>query len=345
MVKRPIILKSKKGIPSGTKCIDALESCQEELFKVRNPRFAKQPFKKLPEWKIFLKSIEGSDRWVYWPSEKIAARILDEKKYFELRTARNRNLITGKEQAAYRDTTVGIAGLSVGSSILSALVLSGGPKTIKIADFDVLEATNLNRIRGGIADLGSEKIEMAARDVWRLDPFANLKLYPKGLTEEKLEAFMLGSPRLDIFIDEMDNLALKVLARFVAKRERMPVVMATDNGDGILLDVERFDLEPKRPIFHGLVGKLTVAETRVAKGPQWFEIVEKIIGGPWMPARHKASLKEIGKTLAGVPQLGTDAATAGAAVSFVVRKIANDEHMPSGRYVFDMNKILAKSAI
>ena len=156
---------------------------------------------------------------------------------------------------------------------------------------------------------------------------------------------MIGNPRLDIFIDEMDNLALKVAARFLAKRQRMPVVMATDNGDGILLDVERFDLEPRRPIFHGLVGNLSVATARGAKGPKWLAIVEKIIGGPWMPKRHKDSLKEIGKTLAGVPQLGTDAQTAGSLVSLAVRKIAHGDPLASGRYVIDTNKVLGRPVV
>jgi hypothetical protein len=339
---KPTVILSKKSLPRNTKLIDALAISQEELFKVRHPWFAKQAFKELPEWKRFLTTLKGSDWWIYWPSEKVAVHMLDEDLYFELRTARNKNLITKEEQTAYRNAKVGIAGLSVGSSILSALVVSGGPKMIKVADFDVLEPTNLNRIRGGVADLGSRKIDIAARDVWKLDPFAKLKLYPNGLTEATLKDFMIGNPRLDIFIDEMDNLALKVAARLLAKRERMPVVMATDNGDGILLDVERFDLEPKRPIFHGLVGDLTMSAARNAKGPAWLAIVEKIIGGPWMPKRHKASLKELGKTLAGVPQLGTDAMAAGAAVSLIIRKIAAGKRMVSGRYVIDTNKVLAK---
>jgi hypothetical protein len=345
MIKKPIVFLSKQSIPKGAHYQDVLILSQEELFKIRHPHLAKQLFKDLSEWRFFLKSLQGSDCWIYWPTGKIAVHILKEDLYFELRTARNKNLITKKEQEIYRNATVGIAGLSVGSSILHALVLSGGPKTIKIADFDILEPTNLNRIRGGISDLGFPKIEIAAREVWCLDPFANLKLYPKGLTEETIERFMLSNPRLDIFIDEMDNLALKVSARLIAKKKRMPVIMATDNGDGILLDVERFDLEPKRPIFHGLAGNLTIREARNAQGQQWLSIVKKIIGGPWMPERHRLSLMEIGKTLAGVPQLGTDAMTAGSAISLVVRKILNNDPMPSGRYVVAMDKILQKPLV
>jgi hypothetical protein len=340
---KPKVVRLQKALPRDTKLVEALAMSQMELFKIRHPRLAKQKVEHLPEWSRFLTELKGKDRWIYWPDEKIAVHMLMEELYFELRTARNKNLINLEEQRAYRDTVVGIAGLSVGSSILSALVTSGGPKTIKLADFDVLEPTNLNRIRGGLADLGLRKIDIAAREVWKLDPFAGLRLYPQGLTETSLTEFILGEPRLDIFIDEMDNLALKVAARVLAKRKRIPVIMATDNGDGILLDVERFDLEPKRPLFHGLIKNLTVREARQATGAKWVAMVEKLIGGPWMPPRHKASLGELGKTLAGVPQLGTDAMTAGALVSLAVRKIAHGDALKSGRYIIDMNRILAKS--
>lgn len=343
--RRPIILDSAKLIPRDAKRLDTLPISREELFIVRNPKFKNKPFKKLSEWKVFLKGIAGKNQWVYWSSEKLAVQMLNEELYFELRTARNRNLITEAEQREYRNIKIGIAGLSVGSSILSALVLSGGPKSIKIADFDVLAPTNLNRIRSGIADLGSKKIELSARDVWKVDPFADLKLYPNGLTEKTLEKFMLGKPRLDIFIDEMDSLVLKLAARLLAKRERIPVVMATDNGDGILLDVERFDEEPARPVFHGLAGNLSLRSAREAKGKRWFAIIQKIIGEQWMPERHHASLREVGKTIAGIPQLGTDAMAAGVAVALAVRKIAHGDALPSGRYLLDMHKILGKSIL
>ena len=343
--RKPIRLRSEKEIPKAAKKIDALSIARDELFVVRHPEFRKTPFTTSAAWKMFVKEMKGRDCWMYWPADRIAVRMFDEAIYFELRTARNKNLITKEEQDAYRNLSIGIAGLSVGSSILSALVLSGGPKKIKIADFDTLEPTNLNRIRAGIPDLTSKKIELAARDVWRVDPFAELSLWDKGLPENGVEEFIQGRPRLDIVIDEMDNLALKTMIRIVARRERIPVLMATDNGDGIMLDVERFDLEPKRRIFHGLVGNLTVAQARNATGKKWFELAEKIIGISYMPKRHKESLREIGKTLAGVPQLGTDAMSAGAVMSLAVRRIASGVPLVSGKYVFDMNKIFAKPVV
>jgi molybdopterin/thiamine biosynthesis adenylyltransferase len=338
---KPILLKSKKDIPRGTKIVDGIfETSLEELFVVRNPFFLKKEFKNSSEWKKFMLGMKDGSQWIYFPSKKTAVNVLKEKPYFELRTARNKNLITKEEQQKYRDTTIGIAGLSVGSSILAALAISGGPKVMKVADFDILAPSNMNRIRAAIDDVGTEKIDLAARDVWGIDPYAKLILWNKGITEKSLEKFIFGSPKIDIFIDEMDDLALKVAARLIAKRKKIPVLMATDNGDGIIIDIERFDQDPKRKIFHGLVGDMTVAEVRNLKGPAWIEVVKKIIGEESMPERHRSSLGEIGKTLAGVPQLGTDALLAGSAISLAVRKIANAHDLPSGRRILNLGDYL-----
>jgi hypothetical protein len=342
---RPIIYRLRSALPKRTKIKDIASILQEELFIIRNPSLRKQPFKHLPAWKSFCRAMAKHVVFAYYPSEGFALEMLAEPLYFEVRTARNRNLITGKEQAAYRRLTVGIAGLSVGSSILSALAITGGPRRIKIADFDTLDPSNLNRIRASLADVGERKIEVAARDIWGLDPFADLKLFSNGLDERSLLRFIIGKPTLDIFIDEMDSLPLKVAGRLLAKKHRIPVLMATDNGDGVMLDVERFDKEPRRPIFHGLLGKITVLDAKRATGPAWFALVKKIIGESYMPKRHKDSLKEVGRTLAGVPQLGTDAWLGGAAVALAVRKIAADLPLKSGKYIVNLDGSLKKAVV
>jgi len=60
-------------------------------------------------------------------------------------------------------------------------------------------------------------------------------LWRRGVQRDDLEEFIEGSPRLDVFVDEMDNIELKVAARVACKKARVPVVMATDNGDGIIV--------------------------------------------------------------------------------------------------------------
>lgn len=252
-----------------------------------------------------------------------------EQKYFLERTARNREVITEKEQQKYRAGRIGIAGLSVGSAILMAIVQSGGPKNIKIADFDVVEASNLNRMRGTLADVGKNKTDVAAQHVLELDPFAKLTLFDKGLDKKNLEKFLL-KPRLDVFIDEMDDIDLKIAAREICKKNKIPVVMATDNGDGAIVDVERFDEESKRPLFHGRLEGVNMKD-------DWLAIANKIIGEEFLTQRMKMSLKN-GPP---VPQLGTGAGIAGSCVAYVVRMILIGQPMASGKYIISPEKIFA----
>ena len=108
--------------------------------------------------------------------------------------------------------------------------------------------------------------------------------------------------------------------------------MATDNGDSVLLDVERFDLEPDRPIFHGLVDAAVFSNIKNVDFKTWVDLANKIIGFDFLEERMKSSLLEIGKSVLAVPQLGSTAAIAGGAMSCAVREIANKEELQSGKY-------------
>lgn len=275
--------------------------------------------------------------WVYFPWHMQAFYMPPEDAYYQLRTSRNRNLVTTEEQFKFRNFKVGIAGLSVGSAILETLVASGGPKVLKIADPDIIEFTNLNRIKANLMDVGQNKAVVAARRVWEADPFAEIEILREGVNLDNLDSFVLG---LDLFIDETDDIKFKMLSRSTCRVHRIPVVMATDLGDGVMLDIERFDLEPSRPLFHGLVDIQPDELDKISKD-DWKKLATKIIGSSNMPERLIKSLEEVGKTLEGVPQLGSTAALAGAAATYVVRQIACGYDMPSGRYMIDLGKLIS----
>ena len=263
---------------------------------------------------------------------------MDHNKYFQDRTNRNRNVINPKEQELFRNGIVGIAGLSVGSSILMTMVQNGGPKRIRIADFDVIEASNLNRLRGTVDDLGTNKTQAAAKHVRALDPEAELTLFENGITPENLEEFVTG---LDVFVDEMDSLDLKIKSRILCRKLGIPVIMATDNGDGAIVDIERFDLEPEREIFHGRLGNIDPDTVKDLPKPQWIEVANKIIGVEFLTPRMLASLPETAKTLQGIPQLATAAAISGGAATYALRMILTKQPIKSGKYVISPEEIFA----
>ncbi|OGM96310.1 MAG: hypothetical protein A3B86_04170 [Candidatus Yanofskybacteria bacterium RIFCSPHIGHO2_02_FULL_38_22b] len=338
IISSPKFFKKESKLPKGVKKIYAFQGCLEELFFINNPRWKKGMSEARRPLAEFIKSNNDQGLWVYYPWSNVAVHIVREDLYFKLRTTRNRNLITSKEQNRYRQMKVGIAGLSVGSGIVSALVISGGPKTIKIADFDVVEVSNLNRIRARLEDMGGSKVQVVAQQIWELDPFADVYIWDKGITKENFKKFITGDPCLDVFIDEMDSLDLKILARIICREKGIPVIMATDNGDTVILDVERFDLESQRQLFHGLAGNLGLNNCKNMTREKWLRLSTKIIGSGFMTLELQNSILQIGASLGGVPQLGTTASVAGAAVSFVIRRIANGYKMPSGRYIISLEQ-------
>jgi len=336
----PFFLSDPHDNTTGADILDAYSTAIQELFFIQNPQLKKNSTESTALLKKFVKESTVKKCYVYYPWKNLVVCTVDEQTYFLLRTSRNRNIISSQEQQAYRNLSVGIAGLSVGSCIVNALTISGGPKHMKIADFDVLEVTNLNRIRGSLTQIGQNKITIAAEAIWELDPFAKLTLYEKGLDKNNISNFLLDNSRLDIFIDEMDSLDVKILARILCKEHRIPVIMATDNGDGIILDIERFDKEPNRPIFHGLLDNEDLDQVKRTDYKTWLKLATKIVGPEYLTPKMQQSLLGIGTKIPAVPQLGTTAAIAGSAVAFVARRIANGDDVPSGRYLFGLEEKL-----
>lgn len=337
-IEAPRVLNQNE-LPAGVPVMDAYTSAIKELFSIEHPELKREDPNRPALLESFIQNTHIPERFIYYPWRNVVMRTVDEVTYFKLRTARNRTIISESEQIPYRACAVGVVGLSVGSSAIRALVASGGPKQLKIADFDDLEITNLNRISAGLPDVGHNKTDITARYVWELDPDAQLELWREGVTAENLEQF-ITQPKLDVFVDEMDNLVLKFQAREICRKAGIPVVMATDNGDSVILDIERFDLEPEREFFHGLVPGVTTDIVSHMPFQEWLRIATKIVGPDFLTDRMQAAIMQIGRTIAAVPQLGPTAAMAGAGIAYAVRAIANKAELPSGRYAYGLDSTL-----
>ncbi len=336
----PTIFSSRDKVPPQARIVDAFTSTKSELFFIDHPQLKHGTPEGDAACAAYLKEHDIQDAWIYYPWRNVAVHTISESDYFRLRTARNRNIITAEEQTKYRACILGVIGLSVGSGVLEALTMSGGPKCLRIGDFDTLEISNLNRLRATLADVGENKAVVAARRVWDLDPWAEIDAWPKGVTKDTLQEFIVRPPALTVLIDEMDSIDLKIRVRLIARAHRIPVLMATDNGDGVIIDVERFDEEPAREIFHGSLGNLDPTSLEKLTFREWLAIATKVVGPEYLTERMQESLLEIGKTVAAVPQLGPTASIAGAALAFATRRIANGLEMPSGRYAFGLEGVL-----
>jgi tRNA A37 threonylcarbamoyladenosine dehydratase len=87
-----------------------------------------------------------------------------------VRTSRNRNLINEEEQSRLYNASVLIAGMSVGSNVVEALVSQGIGGKFILADMDIVEPSNLNRIRSPLHHVGLHKVDAISRKVWESIP-------------------------------------------------------------------------------------------------------------------------------------------------------------------------------
>ncbi|NLU62352.1 Rv1355c family protein [Rhodococcus sp. HNM0563] len=278
---------------------------------------------------------EEAPRWVYYPWRRTAVRVLGPASFRRLRLDRNRNKITTAEQERLQSATVGVVGLSVGHAVAHTLALEGVCGEIRLADFDGLELSNLNRVPATLLDLGLNKAVIAARRIAEVDPYLPVKVWSGGVTPDTVGDFLDG---LDVLVDECDSLDVKLLSRVEAARRRMPVVMHT--SDRGLVDVERFDLEPERRPFHGLLGDVDIEALTGLSSRDKVPHVLRILGAGELSTRLAASMLEIDETLEAWPQLASDVALGGATVTEVIRRIVLGYNVDSGRGRIDLDESL-----
>lgn len=325
---------------SSPQIIDTYREQIEELLETRSPSISEEKLNKqiesyiqdqsLPEWQ--------QGRWIYFPWRSVLCHLVNESEYFECRTNRNHHFISKDEQKAFYDSVIGVCGLSVGNSVALSLVLSGGAKHIKLADFDTFSITNLNRVRTGIQSFGEQKSTICAREIYELNPYAQVEIFSDGITEDTIDSFF-NDPKLDIVVDELDNIGIKVLLREKARETKTPLIMATDNGDDGIIDIERHDIE-QTAFFHGAIGDISYKELLNLSKPEIGKFASKIIGMQNVHSKMLGSLNELGKSLVSWPQLGNAATLNGTAVAYAARKILTKEPLKSGRSYLSLDQSL-----
>ncbi len=335
------LLKQKPYI----KIHDQLSTQLDDLIKSKHPKRKPEPqeLEKLKAEHIGNLSMQDYGVWVFFPWSDRLVHILDEEEYIEVRTNRNIYKITREERDLLGKQKIGVVGLSVGQSAAVTMAMERGFGEIRLADFDLLELTNINRIRTGIQNLGLPKVIIVAREIKEIDPFLKVICFGDGLTEENMDEFFCEGGNLDLVIDECDGIDIKILLRHKAKSLHIPVVM--DMNDRGTLDVERFDLEPDRPILHGMIDHLDHARAKhMTTNEEKIPYMLAIIGVETLSNRLQASMCEVGQTITTWPQLASGVALGGALCADVSRRIILDQYHESGRYWVDMEELVGDKA-
>ena len=145
---------------------------------------------------------------------------------------RNHGWVTEWEQQVLRGKRVAIAGAGgVGGFHLLTLARLG-IGAFHIADMDCFELANFNRQAGAFTDtIGKEKAAVMANMARSINPEADIRIFPEGVTEKNLDEFLKG---VDLFIDGFDAFVIDMRVKTFARCAELsiPAITAGPNGMG-----------------------------------------------------------------------------------------------------------------
>ncbi|MBP6041685.1 ThiF family adenylyltransferase [Candidatus Saccharibacteria bacterium] len=319
---------------------DQIDDAVEELYHIEHPSSIDSVIDEdldIYRKKLIDGPIDNYGYWIFYPWNGSFVHFPEKEHLRKLLSSRNRNLITEDERVELKNSkTILVAGLSVGSNVIDALLMQGIGSEYVLADMDSLDPTNLNRIRSSYDQLGVHKVDIVAKKISELDPFIEQTHLKNGLDESNLQEIIKRN-KPNIIVDEMDSLRMKVILRLQAKKHGIPVLMATDNGDNILLDIERYDTDKNLPMLHGLlpddIVKKILDDRTMSRRDAGKIIGRYFVGLDNVPIRMIESLMEVGKSLPSWPQLGGAAVLSGLYVTYAAKKILLNQPIRSGRFL------------
>ena len=319
--------------------VDPLTEISEDLFELRHPELQNDMAARSNFVEEFSRDSDGYGVWFYFPWRRSLVRYPNEKDHYDLRTYRNKPLISEAEQARLHDSTVAIFGLSVGSNVVDSLVQAGIGGTLLIGDSDIVTPTNLNRIRASMQDVGLAKTTVTGRKVSEIDPYISQIHLRDGYADDT--DLVLEKVNPSVIVEEVDDLSVKAELRRAAGRLAIPLVMAGDIGERSIVDIERHDDGEVRP-FNGkisqsdyemlLSGNVSVADQE--------RILVKINGLRNLSPRLIDASMRRGIDIAGFPQLGSVASMGASIATVAIRDILTGGALKSGSYVANPRRML-----
>jgi len=110
--------------------------------------------------------------------------------------------------ARLKQAVVGIAGVGgLGSAVAVALARVGVGRLV-IADFDVVEPSNLNRQQYFTDQIGHFKVEALASNLKRINPYVTVEVHCVLLTSENIPAIF---PDCSVVIEALDRAEMKAM--------------------------------------------------------------------------------------------------------------------------------------
>ncbi len=326
------------------KVVDIYENQLTELFEITHPQFLHTSIYTAKRSEFVKSKLKDKSKlngnWVYFPWSGILVHMVNKNDYEILITNRNKNLITSKEQKKLSEAVIGVTGLSIGSNVVITLIHSGIGSTMKLADKDTLQTSNLNRVITGVWSIGDHKLDIVCKKAYEVNPYIDLIRFESGLNENNLIEFVTATPKPNLIIELMDDFKMKIRLRQLCRSNRIPVLMMTNLGDSILVDVDRYDLDDQLPLFPGQAEELIDDILNKDLTPEDMKTYAVLLVGKRnVPQRAIESITEIGKTLVGRPQLMSTITVASGVASFIARRIILGKSVKNGRKIVKFDKV------
>jgi len=209
----------------------------------------------------------------------------------------------------------------------------------RLADFDVFEVSNSNRMLYGTADVGKSKLDMCTARIHSIDPAVRVKRFASGVTHETAADFVHDC---DIIVEECDDILVKVLVRQAAQAAHVPSLMGTSQNG--MLDVERYDVDATcRPFFLESLPALLIRDPNdpPMTAAEKRDVLPTLFDASQFSTRFVQSTAEIGVSITSWPQLAEEVALNAATLAHAARRILlGDTDLVSGRFTVSMDRLL-----
>jgi len=144
------------------------------------------------------------------------------------RYSRQIRLFSEEGQERLKRMRVFIAGAGGLGSVISLYLAASGFGSIRIADCDSVELSNLNRqILHGSSDLGLSKAQSALETLSDINPEVEVEALKKRISLENIESLLQGC---DMIMDAMDNFSARYLLNCAALQRKIPLFHGAISG-------------------------------------------------------------------------------------------------------------------
>jgi len=152
--------------------------------------------------------VQDGDRcWLIKRGERIGAEEMEHLLY-----ARH----TPGVQEKIKDRAIGIMGLGGLGSVVAIALARIGVGSLLLADYDVVEPSNLNRQQYFVDQVGMQKTEAMRHNLARVNPYVKVETFADELTEANIA---LVFQRVDVLVECFDGPKMKATALRTAVTE------------------------------------------------------------------------------------------------------------------------------